>query len=99
VAATLGTAPETLSPAKFFPRLAAASIARVWSALACITIQQANPGVRLHQPDWQDCACAWTTLERLQVETRTGRRRKRRFCQSRQQWKSFAHIPGGKRLT
>lgn len=99
VAETLGRAPETISPAKFFPRLAAASIGLVWSELAFLTIQQANPRVRLHKPDWHECAFAWTTLERIQVETRTGRRRKRRFCQSRRHWKSFAHIPGGKRLT
>ena len=99
VAETLGVAPEEISPAKFFPRLATASIGLVWSELAFITIQQANPGVRLHKPDWQECAFAWTTLERIQVETRTGRRRKRRFCRSRKHWKSFAHIPGGKKLT
>ena len=99
VAETLGVAPEEISPAKFFPRLATASIGLVWSEWAFITIQQANPGVRLHQPDWQECALAWTTLERIQVETRTGRRRKRRCCRSRKHWKSFAHIPGGKKLT
>jgi len=99
VAETLGMAPEEISPAKFFPRLAAASIGLMWSELACITIQQANPRVHLRKPAWQDCGFAWTTLERIQVEPRTGRRRKRRFCPSRKQWKSFAHIPGGKKLT
>ena len=99
VAETLGTAPEEISPAKFFPRLATASIGLAWAELAFITIQQANPEVRLHKPDWQDCAFAWTTLDRIQVEPRTGRRRKRRFCRSRKHWKSFAHIPGGKKLT
>ena len=99
VAETLGIAPEEISPAKFFPRLATASIGLVWSELALITIQQANPGVRLRKPDWHDCPFAWTTLEHIQVEFRTGRRRKRRFCQSRKHWKSFAHIPGGKKLT
>ena len=99
VAETLEVAPEAISPAKFFPRLATASIGLAWAELAFITIQQANPGVHLHKPDWQACAFAWTTLERIQVETRTGRRRKRRFCRGRKRWKSFAHIPGGKTLT
>ena len=99
VAETLEVAPEAISPAQFFPRLATASIGLVWSELAFITIQQANPGVRLPKPDWQDGAFAWTTLEHIQVETRTGRRRKRRFCRSRKHGKSFAHIPGGKKLT
>jgi YD repeat-containing protein len=99
VAAPRGTTPETLSPAKFCPRLAAASIGLGWAELALVALPPATPGVRLHQPDGHACAFAWTTLERLQVETRTGRRRKRRFCQSRTHWQSCAHIPGGKRLT
>jgi len=99
VAETLGIAPEEISPAKFFPRLATASIGLVWSEWAFVTIQQANPGVRLHKPDWHDCPFAWTTLEHIQVEGRTGRRRKRRFCSSRKHWQSFVHIPGGKKLT
>ena len=99
VAETLGTAPEESSPAQFFPRLATASIGLAWAELAFITIPQANPEVCVPKPDWQDCAFAWTTLDRIQVEPRTGRRRKRRFCRSRKHWKSFAHIPGGKKLT
>ena len=96
VAETRGMAPAEIAPAQFFPRLATASIGLMWSELAFVTIQQANPRVRLRKPDWQACACAWTTLARIQVEPRTGRRRKRRFCPSRKHWKSFAHIPGGK---
>jgi hypothetical protein len=99
VAEASGISPEEISPAKFFPRLAVASIGLTWLELAFIEIQQANPGVALHKPDWRLCGFAWTTLERIQVEPRNGRRRKRRFCQSRKQWKSFAHIPGGKKLT
>jgi hypothetical protein len=38
-------------------------------------------------------------VEKIRVEPRKGRRKKRRFCQSRKHWKSFAHIPGGKKLT
>jgi Transposase DDE domain len=99
VAAAAGSAPEEISPAKFFPRLAAASIGLTWVGLAFIAIQQANPGVSLQQPNWRDCAFAWTTWETIRVEPRKGRRKKRRFCQSRKHWKSFAHIPGGKKLT
>jgi hypothetical protein len=98
-AETLGRAPEEIAPAKFFPRLATASIGLAWAELACITIQQANPERHVHKPNWQECAFAWTTVDRIRVEPRTGRRRKRRFCRSRKHWKSFAHIPGGKKLT
>jgi Transposase DDE domain len=94
-----GMEPEESAPAKFFPRLAAASIGLTWSERAFRAMQQANPGIALSKPDWRLGDFAWTTVERMQVEPRNGRRRKRRFCQSRKQWKSFAHIPGGKKLT
>jgi len=99
IAEVIGTQPEEIAPAKFFPRMAAASIGLIWSELAFIEIQQANPGIDLQKPDWHRCDFAWTTFERIRVEPRNGRRRKRRFCQSRKQWKSFTHIPGGKKLT
>lgn len=46
------TQPEEISPAKFFPRMATASIGRTWSELAFIEIQKANPGLDLQSPDW-----------------------------------------------
>lgn len=98
IAQAVGIEPEEIAPAKFFPRVAAASIGLTWSELAFIEIQLANPGTHLQKPDWRRCDFAWTTLEGIRVEPRKGRRRKRRFCQSRKQWKSFAHIPGGKKL-
>lgn len=99
IAQAIGKQPEEISPAKFFPRMAAASIGLTWSELAFIEIQQANPGTHLQKPDWRRCEFAWTTFKHIQVEPRNGRRRKRRFCQSRKQWKSFTHVPGGKKLT
>jgi Transposase DDE domain len=99
IAQAIGTHPEEISPAKFFPRLAVASIGLTWSELAFIEIQKANPGTHLQKPAWHRCGFAWTTFAHIRVETRNGRRRKRRFCQSRKQWKSFTHIPGGKKLT
>jgi len=91
--------PEAIAPAKLFPRLAAAFLGLTWSALAFLEMPQATPALALSKPDWRLCDFAWTTLERMQGEPRNGRRRKRRFCQSRKQWTSFTHIPGGKKLT
>jgi hypothetical protein len=79
--------------------LATASIGLTWAEVAFIEIQQAHPGIRLQKPDWEACPFAWTTLEAIQVEPRQGRRKKRRFCRSRQHWKSFPHVPGGKKVT
>src|SRR5207244_614346 len=80
-----GSAPAEIAPAQVFPRLAAASIGLTWSELALREMQQAHPGIALSKPAWRRCDFAWTTLERMQVEPRNGRRRKRRFCQGRQQ--------------
>src|SRR5262245_11286294 len=99
IAQAIGTQPEEMSPAKFFPRMAAAAIGLTWSEVAFIEIPKANPGVDLHKPDRHICGCAWICFADIRVESRNGRRRKRRFCKSRKQWKSFTHIPGGKKLT
>jgi hypothetical protein len=99
VAVAVGIAPAEISPARVCPRLAAAAIGLTWAELAFVEIQQANPALALQKPNWQHCRFAWTTLDAIRVEPRKGRRRKRRFCPSRKHWKSFAHIPGGRKLT
>jgi hypothetical protein len=99
IAQAIGTQPEEISPARFFPRMAAAAIGLTGSEVAFIEIQKANPGIDLQKPDWHRCEFAWTPCAHIRVESRNGRRRKRRFCKSRKQWKSFTHIPGGKKLT
>jgi hypothetical protein len=99
MAQAIGTPPAERAPAKFVPRMAAAAMGLTWSEGALIERHKAHPGVDLHKPDWHRCAVAWTTCEHMRVESRNGRRRKRRFCKSRKQWKSFTHIPGGKKLT
>jgi Transposase IS66 family len=90
---------ESQAAAWFWFSLAERILGLTWSEVAFIEIQKANPGIDLQKPDWHRCEFAWTTFEHIRVEARNGRRRKRRFCKSRKQWKSFAHIPGGKKLT
>jgi len=99
MAHAIGTQPEEIAPAQCFPRMAAAAMGWTWSEVAFSAIQKANPGIDLQKPDWHRCECAWTTLAPIRVESRNGRRRKRRFCKSRKQWTPFTHIPGGKKLT
>lgn len=85
--------PEEISPAKFFPRVANACLfatgVEVGYQLAC----RENPHRRLRLPDLRGRPELTTTLRAIRVRKRKGRRRKRRFCLSRRQWKSFAHIP------
>jgi len=99
VAEAAGIAPEEISPAKFYPKLAAAYHAYVVSQLTVHTIRRLNPRTRLRLPDWRTQRWASVEVPTLRVERRTGRRRKRRYCAARRTWKSFAHVRGGRRFT
>lgn len=90
--------PEEISPAKFFPRVAEAFATRAGIELGYRMTCLENPGRRLRPPNLRGRPELTTTLEEVRVEKRNGRRRKRRFCKGRRKWKSFAHVPGGKKL-
>lgn len=66
--------------------------------LGYIRTCQWNPGIALRPPDPKGMPEVTMPLEEILVQERTGTRRKRRFRKSRKEWKSFAHIPGGKSL-
>jgi hypothetical protein len=98
VAAAAGLAPEAIAPAKFFPKMAAAchcyALFEVWFA----DTQRANRGQRLRKPPVAQRRFAQVALDSILVEPRTRRRRKRRFCAARGQWKSLRHVRGGPSL-
>jgi hypothetical protein len=98
VAAAAGLAPEAISPAKFFPKMAAAchcaALCELWFAEA----QRANPGRRLRKPPLQGRRFAQVPLDAILVEPRSGPRKKRRFCKARRKWKSLSHVRGGRKL-
>lgn len=97
-AAAAGIAPEDISPAKFYPKLAAAChlylLAQQWEEGR----QPRNPHRDLPRINWR--AEPWTRapLATIRVERRRGARRKRRYCAARRHWKSFAHVRGGRRF-
>ncbi|MGH9362291.1 MAG: IS4 family transposase [Thermoanaerobaculia bacterium] len=93
-----GVAPEAISTAKLFPKVAAASYSWTIIQLTVDAMRRANPGVPLRTPDWRRRAFASVPLSAVAVEPRKGKRRKRRFCDARRHWKSFAHVPGGPTL-
>jgi hypothetical protein len=99
VAAGAGIAPEEIAPAKFYPKLAAACHAYVVTQLTVHDIRHLNPRRRLRIPDWHRARWASVPLAAIRVEPRQGRRRHRRFCAARRTWKSFAHVPGGRKFT
>lgn len=98
-AAAAGRAPEILSPAKLYPRLAAAChlylAAQQWQR----QMQRLNPRRRLRWINWHEQPWATVPLTAVQVEPRRGRRRRQRFCAARAQCTSFAHVRGGQRFT
>ena len=47
IAQAIGTPPEEISPARFFPRMAAAAIGLMWSELAFIEIQKQRSDKKL----------------------------------------------------
>jgi hypothetical protein len=98
VAAVAGLAPEAISPAKFFPKMAAACHCAVLFELWFRATQAANRGQRLRKPPLQQRRFAHVPLEAILVEPRKTPRRKRRFCAARKRWKSLAHVRGGRKL-
>jgi hypothetical protein len=98
VAEAAGLAPEAISPAKFFPKMAAACHAYALFELWFLEAKRANPGRRLRKPSVQHRRFASVALEAILVERRKERRRKRRFCAARRRWKSLAHVRGGRKI-
>ena len=99
VAEAAGIAPEEISPAKFYPKLAAAcqtyGVAQQWEQ----TVRRLNPRLRFRMIDWRTQRWASVPLAAIRVERRKGPRRKRRYCLARRHWKSLAHVRGGRKLT
>jgi DDE family transposase len=98
VAAAAGITPEEISPAKFYPKLAAACHSYVVTQLTVHDIRRLNPRARLRLPDWRTARWASVSLEAIRVERRSEHRRTRRFCPARRHWKSFAHVRGGRKF-
>lgn len=97
-AAQIGWAPEQLSPAKFYPKVATATY-------LYLNRQQWEREIRARYPHLHlqliGTRRGWvrTTPSAVQVEPRGAQRRARRFCPARGLWKSFAHVRGGHRFT
>jgi hypothetical protein len=98
VAEAAGLAPEALSPAKLFPKLAAACHCYALCELWFLETQGANPRRRLRKPPLARRRFSQVYLASILVEPRKAHRRKRRFCKARGRWKSFKHVRGGRKL-
>jgi hypothetical protein len=94
IAHALRRPPEDLSPAKLYPKVAAASSALTTAEITFAATQALNPKFRLRKPDWRTLPFASTPIESVLVETRSETRKSRRFCASRGRWRS---LPGVRR--
>jgi hypothetical protein len=99
VAQAAGLTPEDLSPAKLYPKLAAACATYAIVQYTEYTIRRRNPRAKLRPVNWRTEPWAGLPVGALRVELRRGIRRKRRYCPARRRWKSLAHVPGGRRFT
>ncbi|MBM3749116.1 MAG: IS4 family transposase [Acidobacteria bacterium] len=90
--------PERISVPKFFPRVCAAAASYTAAKITLDAVVELNPHRNLALPNLKDFRFASTALSAILVEKRSERRRKRRFCKARSRWKSFAHIPGTRKM-
>lgn len=91
-AAQVGVPPEDISPAKFFPRVAAATF------LSLLEQRWEQRLRRRHRHPHLIRRHHRASLTAVQVEHRSEHRRRRRFCAARRRWKSIAHVRGGRRF-
>lgn len=92
VARAVRIPPERISPAKLFPRVAAASSSLTWMKIAFRRTQEWNRHVKLREPDWKNLPEHRVPLASILVEPRKGRRRKRRYCAARRRAVSLHHF-------
>ena len=92
-----GITPELISPAKLYPKLAAASDALAQSELMWERTLEANPGVKLKKPDYRERPFAVTTLGAILAD-----KRKKTHSVARRRplsvWLSWRKVPGGEKL-
>lgn len=99
IAQEQGIAPEEISTAKLFPKLAQASSDVAAAEWMYLGLNRKNGG-NLIKPDIiNEAPFGRTTLGAILVRKRDGHRRRRYFVRGRRLWKSLAHISGGQKLT
>jgi len=99
VAERASVQPEEISPAKFYPKMAAACHDYVIALYIIEEMIRLNPGKRLNRPSLKGRRFTTIPLDEILVCKRNARRRRRKFCKARTRWKSFKHVRGGRKLT
>lgn len=97
-AAQAGLAPEDISPAKFFPKVAVASFLYLHAQKWEQQWRRRHPLAHAHLIRWRPHGWTRTGAPTIQVEPRADSRRRRRFCAARRRWKSLRRVRGGQRF-
>lgn len=98
VAQQAGITPEEISPAKFYPKMAASFIHHANDKALLAEVVRLNPDTDLTLPNLKASPWASVQLNTILVEERKGKRRKRARCNTTSKWKSYAHLRGGRKL-
>ena len=99
VARRVDIPPEELSPKKLFPLLALVSIKLTEARFSFKRTCDANPGVELREPNWEDDSDTIVSLRSIRLQRRSTNRKKRGFSPERRKWKSITKIDGTEELT
>jgi hypothetical protein len=95
IAEKVSVQPEELSPKKLFPRLALVSITVVEADHVFEKTCEANPGVKLRKPRWDDIPHGTVSLKSILRQRRSDNRRKRAYSENRRTWKSVVKVEEG----
>lgn len=97
IAEEASIAPEEISEAKLFPLLGAVSATLVTLDMGFLLTERANPGVRLHKPDWHEACFLKVPLWRILADKTRGTRARDTTHPSgwSERWRELPPPPGG----
>jgi hypothetical protein len=94
----LGVTPEEISTEKLFPRLALTAYALAMRDVLHEEYQNQVPDRKLRKPSLRKYGYTQTRLSQIRLQSRSGKRRKQKFCDSRATWTSLHKIAGASEL-
>lgn len=87
-----GIAADSISTAKFFPRMAAAHCRWTGMRFGVKWVKDLNPGVKLKEPNWNQAPVGRVKLHEILVEPRCGPPAAARKTKSKARWRSLSDV-------
>jgi hypothetical protein len=85
--------PEELSVEKLFPKVAAASASLTTTELMFDAVCLLNSGLQIQKPDWRSMPFASVALDAVRVQSRKGKRRRKRRCPAAERYRRLPLPP------